>query len=66
MEKVSVESIEGDNYLPAQAKNWKPKVVKKDEPTDAIPDEWNEALDQAGEEDIQELAGEKDTLKFVL
>ena len=57
MQKVSVESIEGYNYLPSQAKNWKPKVVEKDEPTDAIPNEWNEALDQAGE---------KNTLKFVL
>lgn len=57
MEKMSVESIEGENYLPLHSQNWKPTETKKDEPTDAIPEEWNEALDQASEEDLQELAG---------
>lgn len=57
MEKISVESIEGDNYLPLHGRDWKPPERKKDEPTDAIPEEWNEVLDQANEKDLQELAG---------
>ena len=59
MEKISVESIEGDNYLPLHGRDWKPPERKKDQPTDAIPEEWNEVLDQANEKDLQELAGEK-------
>lgn len=57
VEKMSVESIEGDNYLPLHARNWKPPVKKKEEPVDTLPDEWNEALDQADEKEMQELAG---------
>lgn len=58
MEKLSIDSIEGDNYLPLHGRNWKPKPsVKKEEPEIDLPEEWNEALNEANEKDVEELAG---------
>ena len=61
MEKLSIESIEGDNYLPLQGRNWKPPtpVKKKEEEVndDVLPEEWKEMLDSANEKDLAELAG---------
>lgn len=58
MEKLSVESIEGDNFLPLHGRNYKPQpTVKEKEPEIHLPDEWNEAVNQANEKDLQELAG---------
>ena len=58
MEKLSIESIEGDNYLPLHGRNYKPKPrVREKEPEIHLPDEWDEAVNQANEKDLQELAG---------
>lgn len=60
MEKLSIESIEGDNYLPLHGRNYKPR--RKDQPAPKeeemqFPDEWKDAMSQATDKDIQELAG---------
>ena len=60
MEKLSIESIEGDNYLPAEGRNWKPPpadVKKKEEEEEILPEDWQKMLDSANEKDLQELAG---------
>ena len=58
MEKLSIESIEGDNYLPLHGRNYKPKPrVREKEPEIHLPSEWDEAVNQANEKDLQELAG---------
>lgn len=62
MEKLSIESIEGDNYLPLHGRNYKPRPeVRKKEPDVVLPDEWNEAVNQANEKDLQDLAGKSGT-----
>ncbi|XP_028402295.1 tropomodulin-1-like isoform X2 [Dendronephthya gigantea] len=58
MEKLSIESIEGDNYLPLHGRDYKPRPeVRKKEPEVVLPDEWDEAVNQANEKDLQDLAG---------
>lgn len=44
--------------MPLHGRNWKPKPsVKKEEPEIDLPEEWNEALNEANEKDVEELAG---------
>lgn len=58
MEKLSIESIEGDNYLPLHGRNYQPKPkVKPEDSAVELPDEWNDAVSQANEKDLKELAG---------
>ena len=58
MEKLSIESIEGDNYLPLHGRNYQPQPsVRKKEPELHLPDDWDDAVNQANEKDLQELAG---------
>lgn len=58
MEKLSIESIEGDNYLPLHGRNYQPKPsVRQKEPEIHLPQEWDDAVNEANEKDLQELAG---------
>ena len=58
MEKLSIDSIEGDNYLPLHGRNYKPEPrVRKKEPEIHLPDEWDEVVSKANEKDLHELAG---------
>ena len=65
MEKKSQDSIEEDNYLPRKYRDWKKdektkKQEKSVEEEVELPEELEVMMKDIGDEDISEIAGEKE------
>jgi hypothetical protein len=71
MEKKSQDSIKGDNYLPRKYRDWKKeektkqKREKEVEEEVKLPEELESMMKDIGDEDINEIAGERDWIQIV-
>ena len=67
MEKKSQDSIEGENYLPRKYRDWKKDEKKKKKKQEKsveekveLPEELEVMMKDIGDEDVSEIAGEKE------
>lgn len=74
MEKKSQDSIVGDNYLPRKYREWEKKgktkarrgkEIKKEEEV-KLPDEFEAMMKDIDDEDISEIAGERDVILLII